>query len=521
MAGARQAAPTEVTSSKITVEEALTLPCLRGARLVAGDQGKNNRIRVVNIMEVPDIARWMRGGELLLTTGYPLRDDPGGVEALVRRLADRGLAALGVKVGPYLEQLSAGTLAVADDLGFPLIALPAEVMFNDILSEVLGTVLNRQAVELDRSRAIHEELTAVALSGGSYQEIIDVLGELSDCPAAVLDDRGWVVASTGSPEVDTPPGASLEIRLGTSMRGQVAIWADSAGLRDHQLVALEHATTVATLVTAQERAVANREQRYRALLLTELTTRRPWDRAEMGRRAAAMGWDLHVPRAAVLMEINELSEGALAAEHTVEDQLVPLVRGAAGANAIIWGVQAGLAMLVESASVDSLRRLCHGVRDAVTTAHPSWKVMVAAGTVRSDFADFHLTYHESVETLTLGRELHGRDFVLCYDELGVYRLLGHLPTAELQHLVDEMLGPLLEYDRAHNTNLVQSLDVYLLRNRNGVETANQLHIHYNTLRYRLDKIERVTGGLERHPMSRLQTELAVHAYRQLAAQARK
>lgn len=507
------------TFSRITVEDALTLPCLHGARLVAGKGGKDNLIRVVNIMEVPDIFRWMRGGEFLLTTGYPLRDDPHGLPTLLQRLAERGLAALGVKVGPYLDRLSTETLTIAEELGFPLVELPADVMFNDILSEVLGTVLNRQALELDRSRAIHEELTAVALSGGSYQEIIDVLGDLSGCAGAVLDEQGWVVASTGGPDLDTPASASLAITLGTTQRGQVAIWASEADLADHQLVALEHATTVATLVTAQERAVASREQRYRTLLLTELATRRPWDRAEMGRRAAAMGWDLHVPRAAALMEINGLDGTALSPEQTVEDQLVPIVRSAAGPNAIVWGVQAGLAMLLETSG--PLGKVCRAVHDAVAAAHPNWDVMVAAGTPRDDFADFHLSYHEAVETLTLGRELHGRDFVLGYDELGVYRLLSRLPTADLQRLVNETLGALLEYDRSHNGSLVHSLSVYLLHNRNGVEAANRLHIHYNTLRYRLEQIERLTGGLERHPTSRLQTEIAVHAYRQLAAQAKE
>lgn len=501
----------------ITVEHALQLPCLEGARLVAGESGKDRVIRVVNIMEVPDIVRWMRGGEFLLTTGHPVRDDPDKLSDLVPRLNERGLAALGVKVGPYLPALPSQMLAAADDLGFPVVELPGELMFNDVLADVIGTVLNRQAVELEQSRRIHEQLTAVTLTGGSYQEITTTLYALTECPAAVRDDQGWVIASAGSPDVEHPPAATRTIKVGGTDWGQVSLWAGRREVADYDLVALEHATTVAATVTAQERAMAVREQRYRALMLTELTSRQPRDRAEMSRRAAAMGWDLHVPRAAVLLEVADEHGRLLPAERATEDNLSMLVRASVGTDAIAWGVQSGLAMLVEEGR--SLRGTCAGVHRAVSAAHPRWAVMVAAGTVYQDFADFHVSYQEAVETLTLGRELRGTDFVLQYDELGIYRLLNQLPPSALESLVQECLGGLLEYDRKHKGSLMESLAVYLRHNRNGVEAAAELHVHYNTLRYRLDKIDQLTSGLERHPTSRLQIELAVHARTLLAARA--
>ncbi|RVU22394.1 PucR family transcriptional regulator [Streptomyces antnestii] len=525
-------------SPGLTVSEALALPCLSGARLVAGASGRGRRIRVVNIMEVPDIVRWMRGGELLLTTAYAVRDDAEALSALIPVLAERGLAALAVKVGPYLPALPPVMLAVADELGFPIVELPGAVMFNDILSEVLGTVLNRQALELERSRAIHERLTAVALDGGSYQELMNVLLELSGCAAAVRDEHGWILASAGSPPSDQPPAAERAIETGTGASGSVALWRDERDpappapgpgtsvpvsvpeLENHQRMALEHATTVAATIAAQERALASRQQRYRTLLLMELVSRPPRDRAETARRAAAMGWNLRLPRAVVLVEVASTGVGGPAdTELALEERLLPLVRAAAGPDAIIWGSQSGLVLLMEPGT--SLTGRCQTLHAAVTAAHPDWDVAVAAGTVRADFTDYHHSYEEASQTLTLGRELHGPDFVRGYADLGVYRLLGQLPATELQTLVDDALGPLLAHDAEHEGHLVETLGVYLLEDRNGVTTASRLHVHYNTLRYRLRQIERLTGGLERRPSARLQTELAVHAHRLLSARDRR
>lgn len=475
-------------------------------------------MRVVNIMEVPDIVRWMRGGELLLTTAYALRGDEDALSALVPSLAARGLAGLGVKVGPYLPRLPQAMLEAADELGFPVVELPGEVMFNDILAEVIGTVLNRRALSLERSQEVHERLTTAVLRDGAYQELTTVLADLAQCPAAVLGADGTLLASAGNPPGDT--GASTQRAIGANAspaHGSVALWCGQPPTED-QLAALEHAATLAAMVAVQERAVAGRERRSRALLLTELVSSAPQDRAETARRAAAMGWELQVPRAAVLVELGDVREGTETTELSAEERLLPFVRAVVGPRAIGWGVPSGLALLVEPG--ESLRSVVRAVYDAVATALPKTQVRVAAGGVQADFADLHLSYREAVTAMTLGRELHGTDFVCEHRDLGVYRLLDQLPRRELSRLVDEALGTLLAYDSLHEGSLVHSLGVYLARDRNGVEAAEQLHIHYNTLRYRLKQIERLTGGFDRDPMSRLQTELAVHAHRLLTARAR-
>ncbi|MFI7008444.1 PucR family transcriptional regulator [Streptomyces sp. NPDC050145] len=505
-------------ASGITVAEALGLPCLAGARLVAGGRGADRVIRVANIMEVPDIVRWMRGGELLLTTAYALRDDEDALTALVPSLAGRGLAGLGVKIGPYLPRLPDSMLRAADELGFPVLELPGDVMFNDVLAEVIGTVLNRRALTLERTQEVHERLATAALRDGSYLELTRALAELADCPAAVLGPDGTLLAGAGEPPQDSAPAAERAIgaRSAGVPAGRVALWCAQPPT-ESQLAALEHAATLAAMVAAQERAVADRERRYRALLLTELVSGRPQDPTETARRATAMGWELDVPRAAVLVELSA-SASAPPPERLAEERLLPFVRAVVGPRAIGWGVPSGLALLVEPGG--ALRDVCRAVFDAVSTALPAARVRVGAGGVQADFADLHMSYREALAALTLGRELYGGTFVCEHRDLGAYRLLDQLPARELGRLVEEALGPLIAYDAAHEGSLVHSLGVYLARDRNGVEAAERLHIHYNTLRYRLKQIERLTGGFDRDPMTRLQTELAVHAHRLLAARAR-
>ena len=87
----------------VPLREALALPALRNARVLAGAAGLGHAVRYVNVMEVPDIIDWVKPDELLLTTAYPLRDDRAGLADLVPRLAERGLAGLAVKPARYLD----------------------------------------------------------------------------------------------------------------------------------------------------------------------------------------------------------------------------------------------------------------------------------------------------------------------------------------------------------------------------------------------------------------------------------
>lgn len=498
----------------ITVAEALTLPCLTNARLIAGHNGAHRWIRVVNIMEVPDITRWMRGGEFLLTTGYPIRTDSEALTQLVPELSRHGLAALGIRIGPYLKESPPEMLAAADRLNFPVVEIPGDVTFNDILSEVLGTILNRQAVELERSEVIHRKFTSVALKGGSQRELIAALAKLIDLPSALLDAQGRTLVSSGPPPGEDCPAETCPVMAGGTLHGHVAVWTYGAELLPHQLTAMEHAATVAAMAVAQERAVVSRERRHSTLLLMELVSGRAVDREEMLRRVTAMRWNLDAPRAAMLVELSG-PEGVLRiAEQPLEDRLMRAARTAAGADTIVWGLERALALLVGPGR--SLAQVCQAVHDRLQRLCPEANVRIGCGRVYADFTDLHRSYQQAGEALALGRELHADGFVLRHDELGVYRLLYQLPQAELRRHVDEALGPLIEYDGAHRGSLLRTLECYLRHDRNGVATAAELRVHYNTLRYRLGQIERLTGEIEHHPMSRLQLEIAVHAHRLVA-----
>src|SRR5215207_2639188 len=108
----------------LTVREVLAAPCLLEARVLAGATGLDRVVSRLNVMEVPDILPWVKPHELLLTTGYPLREDPESLVGLICELDDRGVSAVAIKLHRYLDEVPAGMLAEADRRGLPVIEFP-------------------------------------------------------------------------------------------------------------------------------------------------------------------------------------------------------------------------------------------------------------------------------------------------------------------------------------------------------------------------------------------------------------
>ena len=94
-----------------------------GLELTTGDGGADAPVRWVHISELPDPTPWLSGGELLLTTGIPLDTDERQRE-FVRLLSGHHLSGLGFGTGFDHEQLPAGIVAEADELGFPVFEVP-------------------------------------------------------------------------------------------------------------------------------------------------------------------------------------------------------------------------------------------------------------------------------------------------------------------------------------------------------------------------------------------------------------
>lgn len=125
------------TADYPTLQEVLRLPVFAGCTVCGGAAGLGRRVSGVNLTDTPDYARWLAQGELLITTGFAIADDPQAVDALLPTAAEKGLSGVGIKPGRYLPSPLPAVLAEkADRLGLPLLQLPTDMRFAELADAV-------------------------------------------------------------------------------------------------------------------------------------------------------------------------------------------------------------------------------------------------------------------------------------------------------------------------------------------------------------------------------------------------
>ncbi|TMR91166.1 PucR family transcriptional regulator [Nonomuraea basaltis] len=515
----------------VSVGEVLGVSTLAEARLIAGESGLGRIVQRLNVMEVPDILAWVKPHELLLTTGYPLRNTPQSLGRLVADLDERGLAALAIKLGRYVDELPGEMAEQADRLGFPLILLPNDVGFDDILNQVLTDILNRQAAVLARAEEAHRALVQVVLAGGGLNEVTAEVAQLLDVSVAAVDGAGHLLATAGpaahvavlreSISREGPPTspartsgrgrefASVPVLAGGHHHGRIVAYSASGAIRESDVGILERAATVAALVVTRQEAVNAVESKYRADFLRDVLTGRAGTAERVTTRARAFGWDLARPVTVLVAELDPDGD-----ERTAQDRLVSCWTAAIRRHDP-RGAVAGFShevVAVVDASIDATRV----ARDAASAFADVPPATFSTGTSRPSPGAETLpeAYSQALKAARVGRQLHGPGAVAHFDQLGVYRLLSLVnDTDELHAFVRETLGPLASEDDGENADLRRTLQVLLETNLNVAETARRLHFHYNTLRYRIGKLERLLGNFTDDPHLRLNLTLALHVLR--------
>jgi purine catabolism regulator len=134
----------------LTVRDILAVPGL-ALRLVAGEANVDRRVRWVHASELEDPTPWLKGGELLLTTGAAVGETSARQRAYVRRLAGAGLAGLGFGLGFAYERVPRAVTTTAEQLGFPVFEVPYPVPFIAITEAVFTRLLAEQYDVLQRA----------------------------------------------------------------------------------------------------------------------------------------------------------------------------------------------------------------------------------------------------------------------------------------------------------------------------------------------------------------------------------
>jgi PucR family transcriptional regulator, purine catabolism regulatory protein len=354
-----------------------------GLQLVSGQQAAQAHIRWVHSSELADPTPWLKGGELLLTTGLQLTG-PKVQRELIERLADHRIAGLGFGTGFTHKRLPAALVAAARKREFPLFEVPYELPFIAITERAFAQLLNERYELLQRNMV--GDVLAEALAGHLYPE--DLLARL----------RPFGIGEHAAVLVFRPAGD-----------------ASAAAGAVERILAREH---VPSLVAV---------------------------------------------RAGLLCAVVAVEQAGGGSTGQAGEQATP-------------------------APIELARKVRTELAARFGDVHTAASRPAPTQALR-------LSFHEARCALEAVRLRNGdAPDVATYADLGAFQLLLSLQDDDaLASYCRRVLGPIEEEDGGYGDELVRSLDAFIEHNGHWEKAAAELYCHRHTLRYRIRRIEQLTG----------------------------
>ncbi|WP_055711192.1 PucR family transcriptional regulator [Streptomyces torulosus] len=528
----------------ITVRRALELPGLRGGlpEILAGADRLERTVRWVHAGEVPNIASLLKGGELLLTTGYGLGTRPADQRAFVRTLAERGIAALVVELGTRFTRLPPALVETARSAGLPLVQLHREVAFVTVTEEIHTEIVNGHYALLQQAEEVHRRCTEALLGGGGVPQVLGILADFSGNPVFLETADGQLLYAAGAGPADTdplqvweglrdrhqdePPTGTTIVDVpgggpGTgSVRARLVLLPVVAPLAPVHRMAAERAAGVLAVVLMQARQEEELAARGRGDFLTDLAEGRI-EAEDAPAQARVLGFRPGGgPLLPVVMRLADgLSPGggwAVLARAVGEELTLVGVPVLLGVRPVEGRVPLLVGLREEAERPAVADKVAAALRAGVERAglqRPGGRPPVVVVGVPGGWAAASAGLRHAAETATAAQGLADRPW---YDarrldiDLLLWRLRDH---PDLAAFVDRALGPLLDHDSRSRPPLLPTLQTYLAHAGRKAETARELHLNRQTLYNRLARIGELLGTDLDDPQTVLALSLALRARR--------
>lgn len=507
----------------VTVSEVLRLALPSGAEVIAGRSGMQRGIFWARLLGARQgLLSGSESGEMVLFAASAVTKSFGRV---VRDLGEAGIEAIVVNTKPAVDALEA-----ADQLGMPVVLVEPQLSLIEVERAIISLIVDRESQVQRRVEQIYERLLTTLVEDAGIAALTAVVAKVTRRPTIVLDEYfrvqvsvpdhdtthnlGQKVGATlaaGDPralgarpaapfwlaaENDALEALIVPLRLHGTPAGYLVL-GGAADVTDLDRQVAERAARVLGIELAKQRAVTEAQLRLQGDFLDDLlSSNYPSDDA-MHARARWMGHDLsraHVLLAVSIEEPPERTSGSqrLQAADLVRTEVLRIAPGA-----LLREHQDRLAVALPRhapfTSEEALE-LAERLRVRLTGLLAGGQVTIGVGRLHPGISGLALAFREAEQALAIGRALLGGNRSVHFEHLGVQRLLFQLrDNPELASFYDDLLGKLQAHDERQGTGLVNTLEAFFECHGNHVRTAQRLHLHRNTLLYRLDRARAVLG----------------------------
>ena len=508
--------------------------------------GLDRHVKWSHILETAEFDALINGGELILTTGIGLQQDLPSQLKYMKRLIEKDAACICIEIGSHFKKISPEIIKLANDNNFPIILFENVVKFVDITQDLHTFIINQHHKMFFQLEQLSRNFLALSLTHNGILKILRELHEhfgeniffMNDdakpyyYPSKIKDLETSLRQYIEESLLDTTDQktftfeentfALMPVRVLGQIWGHLYFQIKHSPLSEEFLfLVLDRAALAIAQILLRNRTIEERKQNLEDELVRNLLSGQEYLQDDLQTYLPPQIRNMHFRVFIIQMNSSELS---LSEEDWEELKLQRsiMIRSLFKRHGFFPAVSAKrneIAIIASFKAADHLEKdpnrfsqIVHSIlkmNDNNTIDGSNCTFGVSA--VYNNISYAKKGYEEACEVLKLHEsQITTSNF---YEKLGIYKLL--LPLKKSGHLESyayEYLGPVSDYDQKHNSNLFETLSVYLECSGSKKETSERLFIVRQTLYHRLDRLETLLGKDFMEPVNRLAIETAIKAY---------
>ena len=525
----------------IYVKDLLMEEEMNGARLISGEEGLDNEIKGVTIIEAPDIVKWINGGEVLLTGLYAFRScSMEDFKNYIDELVKKKISALILKRGKPVEGAEDKVeylIQFSRKHAIPILEVPFEISFRDVMSRLMERLFNEEVTRLKYFKTTHDNFSALVLGsesiGVAIDQILDVLAKLIRNPVAAfnrqLDCIGASEGAERSLEIQKDaqsyePGVYsnyeylrqqienrqqyiVKVKLNLRERLYLVITEEEDSFDVMDAIATESAIWALQFELVRQYSVTELEKKFQNDIMHNILNGKIDSISELQKNTSLLGVPINGSFRVIVFGLKGEDRDKRDFKSKISD--THLLSDAIACQMTNVKIYNDLDRIVVVKEVNKeqtqeeyrqeIREIVDKVQAYVSRQDKELQVKAGVGKVVEGVINLPDSFKEANEAFTfvdIAGEISedGNSQVTLFSDLGIFKLLCQLDNPELLlEYVPEGLQKLYNYKKPQRDDLLITLKTYLDRNLNLSKTAQDLFVHYKTASYRIEKIAKITG----------------------------
>lgn len=501
-----------------TFESLLKLPIMQSKGQLLADVGLHNIVQYVTIMEAPDFHLSSLGEDVfVLTTLSAHHDSLEKINDVVRGLCEVSVSAIGVKLGRFVDEIHPSTVQIARDHGVPLITFDSSVYFRTVISETLTVVTGNQRQILNQINNINQLLIEAILQNRTKQDLLDLFCKEIDCYCCCLDLEGnEIVESSSWDGFDKDSVRETIHRFFEHFPEHDHSYYQDGNAIFYPCIAQEQTLAVFCIISPEtqlelisslvqpivsgisikfleQNLKAQTESELMSSILDDILFSQQSNAKIIADRLEILNFKPRENHLIVLLSRIDFDHYERDYLHTIKN--LQSIFAGRFESAVVFKRGSEYIVLISYSSKkvgSNLKRILDFCSSEASRTE-SGQFDIGCSMSVTDLSSMSECYLQSKKAVQFGRIVDRSQHVYLYDDYFELGLIScGLDSGDAKTLFQRITGPIQKYDGQSKTELWNTLEVAFQHDKLE-SVADALHIHISTLRYRLLKVESLTG----------------------------